>query len=191
VFPCHSLHFCSIFTDNHVVSKLSFSICRIQRTSAMLVCVPYSQWLQSPRFFFVLLLEAESLSQWSNLYGEFILRVRLVRFQTWDRKPFILNYICDIAPNSGKIQVYFFKIVLSVCLAYFFQLLFIHSSYGTTAHSRALTSHLVRFRNNWVLRCGVIIRNTEDRKVASSSDSSTPTCPARETVPIASNRHFT
>jgi len=54
-------------------------------------------------FFLVFLFEAESLSQWSNLHGVFIFRVRLVRFRTWARKPFILNYFFGIATNSVKI----------------------------------------------------------------------------------------
>ena len=54
---------------------------------------------------------------------------------------YILYYFCGITQTSGKVLQYCFKI-----------------SYGIAARSRAVASHFVAFRNNYVLRCGAISR---------------------------------
>jgi hypothetical protein len=140
------------------------------------VCVPYSQWLYPP--FFLYLTQGKK--------PVFILRVCLVRFQVWTWKPSILNYACFFKIVPLVCLAYFSQLLLHVPIVLksgslnllepsgpvkacngilLLLLLFIHSSCGTAAHSQALASHFVGFRNNWVLRCGVIC-NTEGRKVA-------------------------
>ena len=101
----------------------------------MILCVPYSRWLQSAFFFLVFLLETESLSQW-NIYTS----CSLSQISGLDPEvvfPFIFIYLFifffGIAPASGKIQVYRFKIVHSVFLACFSHFLFMHSSYGASS----------------------------------------------------------
>lgn len=88
---------------------------------------------------------------------------------------YILYYFCGITQTSGKVLQYCFKI-----------------SYGIAARSRAVASHFVAFRNNYVLRCGAI-----SRKIKPLQGSGRPmgcfsiwilplTCPAREALPVAS-----
>jgi hypothetical protein len=105
--------------------------------------------------------------------AEIIRSVRVVLFQMWARKSFIscIIFVVLLRPPEK---------FCSTALKW-------HA-----ARSRAVASHFVAFRNNYVLRCGAI-----SRKIKPLQGSGRPmgcfsiwilplTCPAREALPVAS-----